>query len=243
MIIRQHKRVVLVLWALAGNALAADLTMVAVDPFGRQIQGCHVREFRTVARTRGTDAGYEGRFQGLIGTHVPLGEYEARLACGGAEVRRRVVVDRSNEFEVVVIDGRQFISDHVPPKLVVKMESSFPKNETWWIRLLGVYNGRIYTDRFSPDGRQAVIVDPDPGSYFVAVFATTGYVCVREVDFVEFTSAWTFRSAGCSFGLDRFAHIVEDEDKRWQKKGLWYQEMREDQQKLRHAIDDAVSNK
>jgi hypothetical protein len=41
------------------------------------------------------------------------------------------------------------ISDHVKPKLVIKLDTPAPADETWWIRLVGLYNGKTYTDRFA----------------------------------------------------------------------------------------------
>jgi len=43
------------------------------------------------------------------------------------------------------------------------------------------------------------------------------------------------------FQFDRFAHLVVEEDKRNQKRGGWYAEMRADRDKLRRAIDEALT--
>jgi hypothetical protein len=135
------------------------------------------------------------------------------------------------------------ISDHVKPRLAVKLDTAAPAEETWWIRLVGLYNGKTYTDRFAQGKSEATITDPDPGSYLVTVSSTKGYACVREVDLVESTNAWTFHPASCSFEFDRFAHLVQEEDKRNQKQGGWYDEMRADRDTLRRAIDEALRKK
>ena len=77
----------------------------------------------------------------------------------------------------------------------------------------------------------------------MTISSTKVYSCVREVDFVESTNAWTFHSASCSFEFDRFAHLVQDEDQRNQKHCGWYNEMRADRDALRRAIDEALKKK
>ena len=73
---------------------------------------------------------------------------------------------------------------------------------------------RSDTVEFQGDTEEALVTDPDPGSYVVSVLSSTGYGCLREIDLVEFTSLWTFDPATCEFQVDAFAHIVTDEDKR-----------------------------
>jgi hypothetical protein len=135
------------------------------------------------------------------------------------------------------------ISDHVKPKLAVKLDTAASAEETWWIRLVGLYNGQTYTDRFAQGKREATVTDPDPGSYLVTVSSTKGYACVREVDLAESTNTWTFHPASCSFEFDRFAHLVQEEDKRNQKQGGWNDEMRADRDTLSRAIDEALNRK
>ena len=228
---------------LTVNAMAADLTILAVGPFGQPVQGCQVDSFRAVAEQNGALQQYSDHFQGLAGKQIPLGEYEVRVTCGEAEIYKQLTVDHANQFEVVALSGRRVISDHIKAKLAVKLDSPVPADETWWIRLAALYNGQVYTDRFVPGKREAAITDPDPGSYLVTVSSTKGYSCVREVDFVESTNFWTFHPASCSFEFDRFAHLVQDEDKRSQKQGGWYSEMRADRDALRRAINEALKKK
>jgi hypothetical protein len=238
-----QRYLILGLAALTVNAMAADLTILAVGPFGEPVQGCRVDSFRTAAEKNRSRPQYSDRFQGLIGKQIPLGEYEVRVACGEAEIYKQLTVDHANQFEVVALSGRHMISDHVKAKLAVKLDTPAPADETWWIRLAGLYNGKTYTDRFVPGKGEAAITDPDPGSYLVTVSSTKGYACVREVDFVESTNAWTFHPASCSFEFDRFAHLVQDEDKRDQKQSGWYDEMRADRDTLHRAIDEALRKK
>jgi hypothetical protein len=100
--------------------------------------------------------------------------------------------------------------------------------------MVGQFNGKVYTDRFEPQKSEATIIDPDPGSYLVTVSSPKGDACVREVDFVEFTRAWIFHPATCSFEFDRFAHLVQPEDRRNQKHGGWYDEVRANRDALSH---------
>lgn len=202
--------------ALAASPLAraADVTILAVGPFGQPVQSCQVDSFRTVAEENGARRQYSDRFQDLAGKQIPLGEYGVRVTCGEAEIYKQLTVDHANQFEVVALSGRRMISDHVKAKLAVKLENPAPADETWWIRLAGLYSGKTYTDRFAPGKGEAAITDPDPGSYLVTIFSTKGYACVREVDFVETTNAWTFYPASCSFEFDRCAHLVQDEGSR-----------------------------
>ena len=234
------------LWGLAVltvRAMAADVTILVVGPFGEPVQSCRVDGFLTAAEKGGAQPQYSDRFRGLSGKPIPLGEYEVRVACGEVEISKRLTVDHANQFEVVALSGRHMISDHVKPKLTVKLDTSAPVGETWWIRLVGLYNGKTYTDRFAQGESEAAISDPDPGSYLVTVSSTKGYACVRQVDFVESTNAWTFHPDNCSFDFDRFAHLVQEEDKLNQKQGGWYEEMRTERDKLRRAIDEALMKK
>lgn len=224
-------------------ASAADLTILAVDPFGQAIQGCQVDSFRVVAEKDSTRPQYRDRFQGLTGKQIPLGEYDVIVACGEAEIYRQLTVDHANQFEVAALSGRRMISDHIKSKLTIKLENPVPPDETWWVRLAGLYNSKTYTDRFTQGKNEVLITDPDPGSYLVTVSSTKGAVCVREVDFVEATKEWTFRSDNCTFQFDRFAHLVREEDKRNQKRGGWYDEMQADRDALRRALDEAVKKK
>jgi hypothetical protein len=228
--------------AVIATARGADVTILAVGSFGQQIQGCQVDSFRTVAEKDSSRPQYSDLFRGLKG-NVPLGEYDVIVACGEAEIYRQLTVDHANQFEVFALSGRRMISDHIKSKLAVKLDAPASADETWWIRLAGVYNGKTYTDRFAPDKGEALITDPEPGSYVVTIASTKGYSCMREIDFVESTNAWTFHAFNCSFDLDRFAHLVRDEDKRNHKQAGWYDEMRADREALRHAIDEALQKK
>ena len=139
--------------------------------------------------------------------------------------------------------GRTLASDHVKPKLTIKLDTPPPSDETWWIRLTGLYNGGTYTDRFAAESGEAAVTDPEPGSYLVTVLSTKGYACVREVDVVEFTKSWSFRPSGCSLGLDRFAHLVQEQDKKNQKTGPWYKDIREAQEELQRSLQEATAKK
>ena len=236
-------RVILGFATLIAAARAADVTLLAVGPFGQPVQGCQVDSFRTAAERNGARQRYSDRFQGLASEQIPFGQYEVRVVCGEAEIYKQLTVAHANQFEVVALSGRRMISDHVKAKLAVKLEAPAPPDETWWIRLAGLYNGKTYTDRFAPGKGEAAINDPDPGSYLVTISSAKGYSCVREVDFVEATNAWTFHPASCSFEFDRFAHLVQDEDKRNQKQDGWYDEMRADRDDVRRAIDEALKRK
>ncbi len=81
---------------------------------------------------------------------------------------------------------------YLKPKLAIHLDTPASADETWWIRFVGLYNGNDYTDCFAPGTNEAAITEPDPGSYLVTVASSKGYVCVREVDFVEHTQTWTF---------------------------------------------------
>jgi hypothetical protein len=237
----RHRVFFLSLTAIAASA--ADLTILAVGPFGQAIQGCRVDSFRTVADKDSTRPQFRDRFLGLTGKQIPLGEYDVMVACGEAEIYRQLTVDHADQFEVMALSGRRMISDHIKSKLTIKLEKPAPPDETWWVRLVGLYNSKTYTDRFTQGKNEAVITDPDPGSYLVTVSSTKGTVCVQEVDFVDATRAWTFHSGSCTFDFDRFAHLVQEEDKRNQKRGGWYDEMQADRDALRRALDEAVKKK
>ena len=100
----------------------------------------------------------------MAGKQIPFGEYEIGVACGEAEIYKQLTVDHAHQFEVVALSGRHMISDHVKAKLVVKLETPPPADETWWIRLAGLYNGKAYIDRFAPGKGEAALTDPDPAA-------------------------------------------------------------------------------
>jgi hypothetical protein len=65
-------------------------------------------------------------------------------------------------------------------------------------------------------------------------------LCVREIELVEFTRAWTFHPSSCSFDLDRYAHAIERDALGRAKPSNWGRKMEEDKQELFKALPDAL---
>ena len=234
---------VLGVMALVTSSMAADVSIFVVSPFGNSIPGCHITSLRTAAEEHESSPGYGDRFEGLAIRQVPLGEYEAIIRCGKVETYKTLSLIRAHQFEEIALSGRLLVSDDRKPKLLIKLKTAPVSGPTWWIRFVGLYNGESYTDRFSQSTGEATIVDPEPGSYTVTVSSTNGYSCMREVDFVEFTEAWTFSPTNCSFELDPFAHIVREEDKRDQKRSGWYSDMLAARGQFQRALSEELPKK
>ncbi len=62
----------------------------------------------------------------------------------------------------------------------------------WWIRFNALYGWESYSARFREDTHEARLVNPEPGLYVISVHSTSGYSCVSEVQFVEFTATGHF---------------------------------------------------
>jgi hypothetical protein len=218
---------------------AASLTILAVTPFGETISACVVESFEAV--TGDGDGDYKNAFQGSIAERLPLGTYDALVRCGHRQLRKRVELTRLNQIELLSQSERVLISDHVKPVLSIKMKRPVPATETWWIRLIGIYNGLEYLEQFvGPEGK-ASIIEPESGSYIVAIQSTTGYSCIREVDLVEHTRQWTILAPStCSFELDRFAHLVQESEKKNPRQGRWYDEMRQEKELLFRGLREAA---
>ncbi len=147
----------------------------------------------------------------MTGTRIPLGGYRVTVQCGEREAYCEITVQRTNQFEVFATRDRRMISDPVKPQLTIKLDPLPQPNDTWWIRLIGLYRSEIQADRFAPGTGVASISEPEPGRYLVTVLSAKGYVCVRRVDVLEFTKSWIFHSGDCSFEFDRHARLAPDD--------------------------------
>jgi hypothetical protein len=218
------------LWLLFAtlSASASDLTILAVGAFGQSLAQCSVNSFKLAGRRIGDRLNYKDRFEGLSGRDLPTGNYEVFIHCDNQRLRKEIKLSRDIQLEVVTASDRIVVGDRGEPKLTVKFNLEPQVGQIWWIRLLGLYNDKLYVEPFSATLGVATLIDPEPGSYIATVLSNDGYVCMHEVDFVERTRFWTFNPDGCTFTLDRFAHLVTDQDRRNQKHSQWYQEMRKD---------------
>lgn len=213
--------------AMSNISFAADLTMIAVGAFGEASRGCKVSHFRSSVNPSGrVSADYADHFVGMLGRGLPLGNYDAEVMCIDRKIERPVLISQEQAFAVVSASERRLIGDHTKPQLTVRLEGATKADESMWMRLIGLYNNETYSDQFVGKPRVARVTVPEPGSYLVTIMASTGPVCIREIDLVEFTRNWVVRPADCSFDLDKFAHLVGREDKSNQKRSGWYEEMR-----------------
>jgi len=218
---------------------AASLTLVPVGSFGEPLNRCDVVSFQPSNTSASGQVGLVGKFEGLRIPAIPLGQYEAIIRCEEGELRRQITLDQSDQIALVVRTGRIFVSDHIKPKLLIGLRPELLKGDIWWIRLVGLYNTEDYLAQFLPETNEATIIDPDPGSYLVIVQSKNGLFCSSEVDLVEGTKLWTFNRSNCSFQVDRFAHLVTDDDKRNFKIGPWYQQVKKDKDSLLQQLLDA----
>jgi len=112
------------------------------------------------------------------------------------------------------------------PQLVVKLANVPAGNEIWWIRFNPLYGQESYSARFGEASGEARLVDPEPGAHLVSVNSTSGYGCVSEVRFVEFTRHWIFHPSDCSFEFDRYAELIRCDSSHRPVPSQWGEEMR-----------------
>jgi hypothetical protein len=223
------------------SAIARDLRLAAVGSFGEPLTGCRVDSFRPIIAGLRARAEYSDSFNGLSATGLPDGDYAVSIRCLEARMEANVQVAEFHEFELITQSRRLTRSDHVIPSLAIRMTHAIPKTETWWVTLRAVYETRAYTSEFRRDTGEAQVLDPEPGSYLVGVLSTNGYICFCEIDLVERTRLWTFDAMSCTYGLDTFAHVVTDRDKRDRKTTGWYRELRRNEEDLFRALEDAAN--
>jgi hypothetical protein len=230
-----------VLGALCGsNASAADITMVAVGPFGEQLTHCQVDSFRLPSTTSDPRGEYKDSFRGLVAGDLPDGEYEADLRCREARIQTRVKVSEFDRFEVVSQNRRITRSDHLVPQLVIRIIGPHPLGAVWWVTLRALYDKRAYAGKFQNETAEAEIADPDPGTYLVSVLSNAGADCLGEIDLVESTRLWTLDPATCTFRVDAFAHVVTKEDKREHKRTPWYRQLQKNDDDLFRILQNAA---
>jgi hypothetical protein len=230
---------ILVIAAPAG--LAANLMIVVVSPFGRTIDECRMVSFKTAERQTSNQQEHKAAFSGMTGRSLPLGVYDSTIQCGDVELHKQILLTAPNQVEMVVQKDRLFISDHLKPHLTIRLRQSLPSTEAWWVRLVGLYSDANYAGQFMWPTAEASIFDPDSGSYLVVVQSSTGYVCTKEIDLAQQTRIWSFEPKECSFEVDRFAHIVEESDKRNSRTGPWYRAMQEERDKFFRSLKEATT--
>jgi hypothetical protein len=220
---------------------AASIRMLPVTAFGRPIEGCTVKSATVKEASDGQPKDFAARFRGLVASDIPAGKYEVLIGCPGSrlELYKRVTVDPIEGYEQMQIVARfeRTMRSDPPPSLAIALKTPPRAGETWWIRMVGLYNGREYINWFQKDGTTG-ITDPDPGSYFVEIWSSGGYRCLRQIDFVEPTKRWTLDASTRTFELDRWAHLVGDADA--SGTGPWYDQMRQEQDELWRALEKAA---
>jgi hypothetical protein len=204
-------------------AIAGDLRILAVSSVGESRRECHVDRFVPVETNSLEQRNYNTSFAGLVGSNLPNGRFDVTIMCSEGALHATVVIDRARQLAVASQIDRHMLGERGNVAITIRMDPPSTDMSNWWVQMIGLYNRLTYTGQFSPD---AVMYDPEPGSYVVLVRSTSGYECLREVDFVEHTRSWAFHPATCSFEFDPFAHLVTDEDRKTRKRSPWYIEMR-----------------
>jgi len=184
---------------------------------------------------------YRGQFRGLSGSGIPLGNYEARIACGDdRELTQTINLKNGSQLELVAFSGRLMRSEPSGPELVVKLANVPSGNEIWWLRLNALYGQESYIARFGVASGEARLVDPEPGVYLVSVHSTSGYGCVSEVHFVEFTRRWIFHAEACSFEFDRYAELIQRDASHRPVPSQWSEEMQRYKLEFLRALEKAA---
>ena len=110
----------------------------------------------------------------------------------------------------------------------------------WWIRFNALYGQESYNARFGEASGEARLVDPEPGVCLVSVHSTSGYGCVSDVRFVEFTRHWIFHPSDCSFEFDRYANPIQRDSSHKPVPSQWSEEMRRYQQEFLRELEKAA---
>ncbi len=221
------------------NGAGSTLTLLAVGAFGAPLTSCSVEHFRSDDE-HGSPRDYADHFRGLVGLDIPAGEYEAFLRCDEDVAHKHITVERADQVAVVARKENLINGERGNPKLMIALDGAPPAGESWWVRLLGLYNEKTDSSKFSGD--HAALDAPDAGSYIVAVLSAGGYECIRQIDVFEQTRRWTFHRASCSFDLDRYAHLV-DASATVNRKSGWYLEMQKDREEFLRQLQEAADKK
>jgi hypothetical protein len=206
------------------TAETSKVVMMPVSPYGQPLEGCTVKGFKLVSHGAASAKELKDRFDGLAAQGIPFGEYRVSVECGDITLNQYLMVDRKKYFEVIP----QFIGmshEGSSPELVIKMDPDRKSTITYWVQVLGVYNGFRSSGEFSGQTGESRVTAPPSGSYLVLVLSAGGYQCIKQIDLVEFTRRWVFHSGSCTVEPDQFAHLVSEEDILNHRSGEWYIDM------------------
>jgi hypothetical protein len=171
----------------------ADVTIIAVDPFGHMLKGCSVEQFIS------QDAGHQNfasKFSGLRSAEdLPFGQYKVTLSCPGLIVNLNgpislgpagtVSVGGENEHSAAVLSKLLGVADFGPsgvPEAVVKVDHLAQSDtRTRWIKLVALYSDDILVMALSAENK-ATLVHPHRGKYWLALFDEGDLVCQGTVE-------------------------------------------------------------
>jgi hypothetical protein len=174
-------------------AWAADVTIIAVDPFGHMLKGCSVEQFIS------QDVGHQNfasKFSGLRSAEdLPFGQYKATLACPGLILNVNgwiplgpagtVSVGGENEHSAAVLSTllgtADFGSSRVPETAVKVDHLARSDTRTRWIKLVALYSDDSLVKSLSAD-YTATLVHPQRGKYWLALFDEGDLVCQGTIE-------------------------------------------------------------
>ena len=195
----------------------AWVRLVVVGGFGQERTSCEVESFRNLDEPL-VDGGYrdyKSLFRGLEARGIPYARYEASVRCGERyKGSRDVQIDVPDDFEVIATSERLFRTHDRKPDLRISLRLQRRPNETWWVRMVGMYVASDLSARFAvtsaPTILEATVFDPQPGRYMVFVYSDLGFSCSRRIDVYDAPRHWKFDPVGCLFEVDEKAKLVTE---------------------------------
>jgi hypothetical protein len=195
-------------------AWAADVTIIAVDPFGHILKGCAVEQF--ISQAVGHQD-FASKFSGLRSVEdLPFGQYNATLGCPGLIVNVNgriplgpagtVSVGGENEHSAAVLSRLLGIADFGPsrvPETAVKVDHLAQSvTRTRWIKLVALYSDDSLVKSLSADNT-AILVHPNRGKYWLALFDEGNLVCQGTIELAgELRDAVSIDvTAGCAMAV------------------------------------------
>ncbi len=186
--------------SLPAGGEADTVRLLPLDSFGGTLKGCEVKSFQ-----RFGDGSFTERnelFHGLVGTRVPFGQYDASVTCENDTGAAAIVLVNENE-QFIVVSSARHLGDYGPGmapyfKVFVEGEAPLPTEPTW-VALRGVFISQAAVDIVNPDTHAARFGNPEPGTYFLTVFAGGRILCHGMIAITKPLSGLEVRpSKGCS---------------------------------------------
>ena len=170
------------------SAQLFNVTIVAVDEFGKEVTGCRVDQFSegTLDATQPLDnpRDFHANFVGLRGTGIQGNLFELVVHCEkGYRGNQSLWLSRAESF--IVLPVTRHIGDDYfgrKPRLTLNVR---PPVAGSWIRAINPYQGMAETAAVDPKTGVANLYNISAGKYELFLLIPGHIVCTYEYDLVE----------------------------------------------------------